>query len=88
MRPLHILSIALVFIACNQSGKGYISEDSLGVKRVDTTRRNDTMNYERMLHKTGPADSLSPTAAPPRGDTAYYERLPQKSSQKQDSSHR
>jgi hypothetical protein len=77
MRPLYIITIALILTACNQSGKGYVPQDSLGIKRTDTTRRNDTMNYERMPQKTGNTDTSSPSSR--RGDTAYYERLPQKS---------
>jgi hypothetical protein len=84
MRPLCILLMALIFTACNNPGKGYISEDSLGVKRTDSSSRGDTMNYERMQQKTGAADSIS--SGSQRRDTGTYDRLPQQSRQR-DSSH-
>lgn len=86
MRRVIIMLAVISLGACDQSSKGYVPEDSLGIKRIDTSGRNDTMNYERMLQKTAPADSSSQTTH--GRDTANYQSLPQKSLRKDSTSNR
>lgn len=80
-----IVIIFCTFTACNQPQSGDVREDSLAIQRADTPARRDTMNYERMQHRTAPADSFNTTGSA-RGDTAYYERLPHRNQSRKDSS--
>jgi hypothetical protein len=75
MKQAFAIVILSILAACNQSGNGGTTLDSLGSRSADTASRNDTMYYERMTNKTGPADSTVNRAGTRRQDTAYYERL-------------
>lgn len=76
MKQALVIIILSIMAACNEAGNDDTSTlDSLGNRSADTASRNDTMYYERMTNKTGPADSTVNRSGTKRQDTAYYERL-------------
>ena len=75
---LLLMTILALSAACNETGNRNPISDSLGNKITDTSGRSDTMNYERMQTRSGNPDSATGPASR-KNDTAYYERMPQKS---------
>jgi hypothetical protein len=75
MKYALVIIITLIIAACNESGNGDTTIDSLGARTADTSSRSDTMYYERMTNKTGTGDTSVNRAGTKRQDTAYYERL-------------
>lgn len=75
MKQALAIVVLSILAACNESGNGDTTIDSLGSRASDTVSRNDTMYYERMTNKTGPSDTTSNPSGTKRQDTAYYERL-------------